>query len=791
MGTASKRKKSGGVSRHVQSTALAIALALQAHTAAPPVIPQAAGIVEVQREKGMSGTPNFSGDPLVESNTKLIHQAAYGQPGSRTPGEWEEIVRTDPDVATALEFTAQQIRDARVDISPAEADGLDPAMAAAQADFVRWSLLEQLEPGWSEVAQQLVKRSLGIGFALQEKVWGWVRHPKLPGGFGQTIVKLAERLPVSVHTNGWIEKDDELVAIRQQGVKNGRYVTVDLAARDVLLLSWNRTGNNYLGFSAFRPVWYLCKIRQDIARLFGISVARESAGLPVASSQSDKATLSKQQRKSLEKLLRNNVFHESASVVMPKGWKLEWIYSPGANKGHVVELYNALGLLILRQVQGQQIALGTGSTGSRSVGEVHTMVADAFAQGVIASLEGVLNGVGRRPYTGLARSIVEANWGPQPAYPKVSITLKKAKLQPVERSTAIKTYVDAGVITVTDDVENVAREDVGLAPIDPAVRELEKKKKAAMAPPVFAMPGAKPVPPKDEKAHAAEEKTGPTKFGRTGPFVARRPLRTSEQHLDLNRMASFLDAAREDFELGVRPMVVEMLAKALPDIRAAMADGTPDELADLELDTKRLEVFIGDFLVRCKDEGYRQVSAERSRGVAPGTTNPVHFAAGDGKPDDAASVAEAQEHTETVLDAQRKQLTRRMADRLKAELENEAIDVVRTRGEAGEVINRTMQSQLETNAFRNDAGAVLTKAWNMGREEFARERAEQVEEVELSAILDEGTCGFCEDADGQTFEFGSAQHDAMTPPLRLCDGRSRCRCLLIYRFKRASEVDDV
>ncbi len=127
-------------------------------------------------------------------------------------------------------------------------------------------------------------------------------------------------------------------------------------------------------------------------------------------------------------------------------------------------------------------------------------------------------------------------------------------------------------------------------------------------------------------------------------------------------------------------------------------------------------------------------------------------------------------------------MVRKLKNRLRSEIEDRAIDIVRTGGDADEVVAEVVQSQLDSSALTRDAGLIVTKAFSMGREEFAREMGDQVAYVELSSILDDGTCAYCEEHDGDEFDFGSPQHDAMTPPLRQCEGGPRCRCLLIYRF---------
>ncbi len=758
-----------GTSKHVAALKLAIA-----QGKLPPSAVSAA--------LGISGTANFSGDILSESNAKLIHQEGYGQAGSRSWGAWEKILRTDPAVSCAIEFVKAQLRDARVDVEPADEEAQpNRKLAEDQAAYVKWNLTNALEPGWSEVIQQMAAGPLVFGFCIHETVMAQCQHKLLPGGTGFRLAKLEERLPSSVMPNGWLEEKDQLVAIRQQGVKDGKWQTVVLPAEDVLLISWNRSGNNYLGYSQFRAVWYLCKIREELAKLIGISLSREGAGIPVAYADKPEAAISKSQMKKLEKFLANCVYHENAAVVPPAGWKVEWLYSPGANKGHVVDAYNQLGRIILEQVQAQQTMLGTGATGSRAVGQVHDAVADSFIQGVATTIEDVLNGVGQRSYTGLVRRIVDANWVDTEAYPKLRITLKKDKLSAELKFAALASAITSGLFTVTAADENVAREQLGFPPIDEEDRDAEKQKKADAAMAIAQAAPAPAFPPKPGQPKPPP-KPGAKLTRLAAPFVPHRELRASEKHLDLPAMAAMFDAAREAFEKGAKPLVVGMVVGVLPEIRAAMADRTiaHREIAKLPLDTSKLDAFVEDFLQKYRDAGYQHVAAELQRAKPE---RPLHADKKNKKP---------APDNDVTLEAQRLALVRRMEARTRAAIETSAIDIVRTGGSADDVASDVIGDMLDAKTLQADGGSVTAKAYNIGRDDFINEHADEVDSMELSAVLDADTCDYCEEHDGDEFELGSSDEEAMTPPLNDCgDGYGQCRCVMVANFTGGNGFKDV
>lgn len=747
----------------------------------------ALAVTPLSGEVGVDGVGNFAGDIYAENNTKLLYTEAYGTPGSRSWGEWEKLLRTNPFVAMGMDFIGGHIRDARVGVKASEkvADG------QRHADFVQWAVTEVMEPGVSEVNQQMVG-GLTPGFSLHELVWGNVSHETLPGGTGYAITRMAERLPLTMANNAWHVANNELHHVRQQGPdETGMWRIAEIPAEKLALLSWNRKGNNFAGYSVWRPVWYLAKIQEQLLKLAAIAMVREGAGIPTAVSSTDKAQkLTDGQRKKLQRLLENLVFHENAAVVMPFGWSIEWVYSPGANKGHVLDAWQQLGHTILTMVQAQQLVLGVNGTGSRSVGQTHAAEAMGFIQGIVVSLEAVWNGVGRRPYTGLVKKLVDANFGPQVEYPKLTLTLKKPQLAPKDRLESLKLAVEAGAFTVTADDENVVREELGFGPIDDEERDEERAEaqaaKAAAAPKFLpGQPNPDPGDPGEAKEpiEPGEDDAPPKKFGAAVPFVPRRELRPAEKRIDLGAVVNFLNAAPLDFETRARPVVVEMLAAVVPALNSAMKDGkvTPAEVAALPLDTSRLGSVVSEYLASVRMAGNKSAAKELHTGGADALAKKraagkpgVQMAAG-GEDEAATAVADADE----VTDAQGAALVRRMGNRLRGELERESIDVIRTGGTSGEIIARTVVRQLDTGAFKSDAGSVTAKVFNVGRDEAARIMG-GVATVERSAILDNNSCDTCEGKDGDTADFGSPEHDALVPPDRDCEGGDRCRCLLLF-----------
>jgi len=762
-------------------------------------------VVSIQKdEAGISGTNNWSGKIYAEANSKLQWERAYGTPGSQTWGEWEKLERTDHAVAAALNLLASPLRDASIDIEPADSD----EQSIKIADFVRDNFQEWLEPRWPTLIEQMVRTGVAYGFSIHEIVWGSRQDERVPGGQAFFVKKLAQRLPSSVMSDGWKVEGGELKSIRQSGLRDGKWETnIDLPADKVVLATWNRNGDNFQGFSAFRPVWYLATMRADLLRIIAIGHQREALGVPVAERDLN-ATLTDEQQDELQEMLESSLFHENAAIVLPAGVSINWVFSAGANKGQVLETWKQLGLAILETVQAQQLFLGTSNTGSRAVGDTHDGTKNDFVAGIRAWLEGVLNGIGSQPYTGIVRKLVDLNFGPQKKYPFLSLVVKRRDLGASELANAVKVLKDAGALTITENDENELRDRLGLSPIDPEERAAERERARQV----------QPSAPEQQKSDAGPEtKTSsdspqsdeiadghPSRPGRSalseGGFVPARLLREEERHLALGEMDSFHTNARLEFERDAKDILQDIIRGALPAVRDAMADGDPSELNGWNPDTKLLSKMVEVFIERARAFGYRQAANERKRqpAIAPKSKKQAEalnkglpFAAlskvlkleeDDRQDPTAPSLPDVK--VDKLVKAQTQLVTNKIKARLKQQIQDYAIDAVRTGESADDVIDDVLEDIEESKTLRSDAGLVTARSFAMGREQFATEHGDEVTAVRYSAVLDKNTCGPCAAADGSEFEFNSAEHDEYTPPYRDCDGWSNCRCLLIYVFEK-------
>lgn len=740
----------------------------------------------------MPGGGNMSGRLMTEPSQELRDVAGYGRAGTFEVGQWQQIALSNPYVTMAMDHLLRPVADARVDVEPVPESviGSGPGrISQADADmhkaFVEWALTERFQ--LSRLSKVAAAGFLLSGFALFEPLAEETLCPAVPGRTVFALRDAQQCLPNSLDpSQPWpVDERGRLIGIRQFGPvgSGGRWVRTVLSAERALLFSWKREAGNFAGVSQLRSCWYIAgKVIPTLMKMIGVTLQKEGPGVPQAVGEKDAKDLTPAQRDELVKLYANMVAHESAGMVMPKGWKTEWAFSPVSNKGHILQVVERMGLWILQQFGAQQLVIGTGETGSRSAGETHDARSMAMVREVLGFECEVYNGA-RGEADGLVKRLVEWNWGPQPAYPRVKLTPQRPELAPKDLAEATKAAKDAGIFTPTLADENSFRDRAGYGPITQEDLDESRAEAAARAPQLQpgmpGQPGVHPEPDADEvdgtEPPGPEEKMPLKASVPRGPWTPWRPLTAAEQAMNLPAVDAYFTAQNATFEAQAKSITLGMLAKASPAIHAAMADGkvTPAEVAALPLDTSRLTAFLAQYAAKVRDAGKKSVHAEMAH------SKPLTAAEDEqddkGKTDAEVAVEEADEVTSAVVDATK----RKMEARLRGELERESVDALRTGGDATEVVDRIVSRQIDTGAFKSDAGSVTTKVYNVGRDEAARLMG-GVGSVTYTAILDNNTCEACQADDGRTAEFNSPEHDDLLPPNRDCDGGDRCRCLLIF-----------
>ena len=138
-----------------------------------------------------------------------------------------------------------------------------------------------------------------------------------------------------------------------------------------------------------------------------------------------------------------------------------------------------------------------------------------------------------------------------------------------------------------------------------------------------------------------------------------------------------------------------------------------------------------------------------------------------------------------------RQMLNRLSSRSEAIAAEWALGIYRTVGEDvrdadfGEV--GADLTGMFMNVVKLEARALISEAFNLGRDRQAAAIKERVEKAVYSAILDENLCEECRQDDGKEFRLDTKEYYDHAPPNRNCEstqgGGNRCRCLYVYVFK--------
>jgi hypothetical protein len=89
-------------------------------------------------------------------------------------------------------------------------------------------------------------------------------------------------------------------------------------------------------------------------------------------------------------------------------------------------------------------------------------------------------------------------------------------------------------------------------------------------------------------------------------------------------------------------------------------------------------------------------------------------------------------------------------------------------------------SSLSQKELLTAIGNVIPEGFGFGRSSQAKDMADEIGRVQYSALLDQNTCEACSKEDGDEWDYEDPKTDEFAAGNRQCEGRGRCRCLLVY-----------
>lgn len=757
------------------------------------------------KARGSSGRRHHHGFLQLEE----LNRDLQGRMGLEV---FDKMWRTDPEVRRNVSMVANPIIAATWEVEPYGGDDAKPRDEEA-AEFGHWLFFEHLVPdlvGHLAEAIPLVVRS---GFAPFEHVWG---RAEWNGRDVLVPKRLSVRLPRSIFR--WPQTAEEELEAILQIVPTG-----DLAGERTIprsALTYYRVGaegDNWEGQSLLRPVYKPWFYKDKMERLDALGHEREAIGYPFVYPPAGTAT-DAEVLDTIDKDIAALRAGEDARVIMPGphaqdvdegGWRVDIMGlsgGEGSRDPHPSLQYHKDSIAAAFLAEFMRLGQGQGAVGARATAEEQSNPFEALIEAFVSIFETELN-------ESLLARAVALNFSDVEGAPKLKMSLADGTSLS-ELASTVGQLVTAGLLTPDHDLEDYLRERGDLPPADPeerAKRDAEKEMmreatakgikegtvgsdgkpvpgQSGLKPPSgggssgrkpLDKPGEKPKERRTEKEKTVErfeEEAGfyqhvindegellPATFARQD-----RPLRTFEEHMDLDRIEAAIDGARERFEQAAGEKVREIAQEvARGELTAKAQKAAEGEVADL-LATELSSLYATGrqtVLAELERQQGSPVSSTLATEDAPETlTRRARLAA-------------------RAIVARIVQIVERLALREPSEA---ALQVAAEREGAG--------------ALRAEAQVHAMPALNQGRDDEAEAHADEIAGSRYTSILDGARCSArssgivpppgarCAEADDDALRpLDDPVRRYRKPPNPDCAGGDRCRCLEFFELKDEGE----
>jgi hypothetical protein len=406
-----------------------------------------------------------------EWNTNLENERGYGEQSSQ--GVYDEMRKTDPDIRRALQLLKSPLRAARYTFEPVDTTPIEKEIA----DFCSHVFFEL--NGWKSrvLPQALLKYD--FGFQIFEAVEKPIKvsrskfpnlpHEKGPGRPGETetvdavMVELQARATKTAWRFQADPQNQERLGAFVQKLNDddstvGGYRTIP--ADRIVRFTHDQEAGNFGGVSALRYVVKPFRYLERGERTDVVRHERQNNGTPVFSLPENGEGVTKEDLDRAEKILKSVGQSEKGFIIEPPGWKFRWETSGEGQGTNVGEAITRWKRAIADAIVAGFITLGNGDVGSYAMADTH---ADFFRLGTEAeakTIEDVFN-VGPDGWSVIAR-LVELNYGPRAAYPKLKVTDLKGPEFYIALLTSLGNLIRYGAVKPSKSIERFALEKFDL-----------------------------------------------------------------------------------------------------------------------------------------------------------------------------------------------------------------------------------------------------------------------------------------------------------------------------------------
>lgn len=694
---------------------------------------------DLVQELGGTGTAIWGG---------FLQQEDYNRDltGGSQYDVYDKMRMSDGTVRAGLNVVKLPLLRATWFVEPASDEDQDVEIAQMVED----NLLDGMSSSWYDTLRHILL-CLDYGSMPFEKVWE-IRDGRI------ALRKLAPRMPKTV-TNWMVDDHGGFAGIEQSVMVNGEYKVVSIPSEKCLVFVNEREGSNFRGMSILRAAykhWYM-KDRMYIID----AITQEKRGLGVDVGKL-KSQVSASQRAQAERALMGVRSHEKNFLVEPDWfeYRVEGLGRGSSRDG--MPSIDHHDLQILRSIMAEFVAMTTG--GSLAM---HKDKSSFF----LMALEGIGELITDTINRYLIPQMVAYNFPSVTQYPRLQHSRLDSR-QVTDWATAVSTLVNASVLTLDNDVEDAARQLLDLPELP---EDFEPDRGPAAEPGSVARTGQGTEPDATTEGLRRQLRKRPTRVLTRGTAASIRKravgLSTAGHRVDFASLENILDKAEAKIIASldtVQKRQVNTLAKLA---KSFVEKQDLERIPDVDVPyRKEFADAVFEVLVELYQEGQKEVEKELRL-----QDNLIVF----GEPIDAGNSKDVV----AFLRHRASALANLLADKLKSLFVWETLAQAKT-GTFDEPAFRESLGGLSSREAKKVAGGTVSEALNFGRETKAAKMRDRVKSVEFSALLDDGTCPPCNEADGKILEYGSAEMERYRPPYRLCEGKGNCRCVLVFIMEK-------
>lgn len=575
------------------------------------------------------------------------------------------------------------------------------------------------------------------------------------------LEKLAPRFPNTI-TEWNVDDTGELIDIKQVVDRKGQPTDLTITADRLLCFTHEMEGANWKGTSILRQARKDWVIKERLQRINQVAIEKRASGVDVGS-MDEMASQEEKNREAFETSLMSIRTHERNFLLLPQGHD----YKIAGIEGQVLDPLPSIkyaDVMILRSILADFLTAGTGDTGS------FAMVKDRSSF-YLMSLLGVSKEIVEPWNRYLIPKLVRWNWPDIKEMPHL-VHSRLDRRDVTALATALGTLIDKGVITPDSPMEKELRDLLDLPRLDPNAEPMPR-------------PGEDGLPGMSDLLNP---KTGPEAYRRYRARQRVRPVYEvrTKRRLKVNArrvvdwvvMASSIDETELKIVRAYKSLEKKQIDKVVDEAMKAI-----DKLDATGLEEVNVPFIkeVADAIVQPLIDLYRVGQSSVKQEMARMGGNVIKMAQPMDPASDIATMA--------FLRARARMIARSLAERLRGSVMRNGMDLIRdtARGRTFDTTPRLVLvgklEDLSDRLIRGEAKLSVSEALNLGRDSVAKANASIVKMAEYSAIMDEGTCTACESQDGKDFEYGSEEFEHANPPYVECEGRSRCRCVMIYTFE--------